>query len=52
MTMLNRIMGLVMELKMMNDEEEIYIKCPQAVEVATLVNNCLTYILDVFDLDP
>ena len=41
-----------MELKMMNDEEKIYIKCPQPVEVATPVDNGLTYILDMFDLDP
>ena len=41
-----------MELKMTNDEEEIYIKCLQPVEVATSVNNGLTYILDMFDLDP
>ena len=40
-----------MELKMMNDEEEIYIKCPQPVAVVTPVNNGLTYILDMFDLD-
>ena len=52
MTMPNRIMGLVMELKMMNDKEEIYIGCPQPVEVATPVNNGLTHILDMFDLDP
>ena len=52
MTVLNRIMGLAMELKMMNDEEEIYIKSPHPVEVATPVNNGLTYILDMFDLDP
>ena len=41
-----------MELKMMNDKEEIYIKCPQPVEVATPVNNGLTYILDMFDTIP
>ena len=52
MTMLNRIMGLAMELKMMNAKEEIYIKCPQSVEVATSVNSGLIYILDTFNLDP
>ena len=41
-----------MELKTTNDEEEIYVKCPQPVEVDTPVNNGLTYILDMFDLNP
>ena len=52
MTMPNRITALVMELKMINDDEEIYIKCPQPVEVATRVNNGLTYILDMFEHPP